>query len=128
MEYLGVFTAAAAGFGVGAIWYALLSGHWMEATGLSKDYVGGSASIFSYIAALIAYLLVAGMMRHMFVLSNIGTFDKGLVAGIGIGLFIVSPWIMMSNTFAGRPIKLSLIDGGSATLGCAVIGAVLSFL
>ena len=128
MEYLGVFAAAAAGFGVGAVWYALLSGHWMEATGLSKDYVGGSASIFSYIAALIAYLLVAGMMRHMFVLSNIGTLDKGLVAGIGIGLFIISPWIMMSNTFAGRPVKLSLIDGGSATLGCAVIGAVLSFL
>ena len=126
MEYLEVVIAAGAGFGVGAIWYALLSGHWMEAAGVSRGSVGSSAGVFPYIVAFIAYLLVAGMMRHMFVLSGVDELVKGLVSGIGIGLFLIGPWIMMSNTFGGRPLKLSLVDGGSATVGCAVIGAVLT--
>ena len=43
----------------------------------------------------------------------------------GIGLFFISPWIMINNGYGGRPFKLTLIDGGYATLGCAAIGLVL---
>jgi len=33
---------------------------------------------------------------------------------------------MINNAYGDRPFKLTLIDGGYATLGCAVIGAVLT--
>ena len=70
-------------------------------------------------------ILVAGMMRHTFALSGIDTWGKGLISGLGVGLFFISPWIMINNAYGDRPFKLTLIDGGYATFGCAIIGAVL---
>jgi hypothetical protein len=75
--------------------------------------------------SMVAMILVAGMMRHTFALSGIETFGKGLISGLGIGLFFISPWIMINNAYAVRPFKLTLIDAGYATFGCAIIGAIL---
>ena len=67
-------------------------------------------------------------MRHIFALSQITCFDKGLVAGLEIGLFFIAPWIMINNAYGMRPFKLTLIDGGYAVFGCAIICAVLTAL
>ncbi|MDE0347749.1 MAG: DUF1761 domain-containing protein, partial [Boseongicola sp.] len=81
-----------------------------------------------FILAGIAMLLVAGMMRHMFAMSGIDTLAAGLVGGLGVGLFFISPWIMINNAYGDRPFNLTLIDGGYATFGCAVIGAILGII
>lgn len=128
MEFLNVLVAAVAGFAFGAIWYMMLSKPWVEAVGIEVDENGRpvNESATPYIMAAIAMLVVAGMMRHVFNLSGIDTFAKGLISGLGIGLFFISPWIMINNGYGGRPFKLTLIDGGYATFGCAIIGAVLT--
>lgn len=128
MGFIAVLIAAAAGFGFGAIWYKVLANPWMEAAGVSKGPDGNPAnsSTLPYILAGVAMVLVAGMMRHTFSLSGIDTLGKGLVSGLGIGLFFISPWIMINNGYGGRPFKLTLIDGGYATFGCAIIGLVLT--
>ena len=41
-----------------------------------------------YIASFIAAVLVAGMMRHVFALSGIDGFGKGLVSGLALGCFL----------------------------------------
>jgi hypothetical protein len=53
---------------------------------------------------------------------------KGMTSGLGIGLFFIAPWIMMNNGYTARPFRLTLIDGGYAALGCAVIGLVLALI
>ncbi len=50
---------------------------------------------------------------------------KGLLSGLGVGLFFIAPWLAMSYAYAMRPRMLVLIDGGYAVLGCAAIGLVL---
>ena len=50
----------------------------------------------------------------------------GTIAGLGIGLFFISPWTMINNAYGMRPFKLTLIDGGYSTIGCGLIGLVLS--
>ena len=129
MEFLGVLIAAACGFAFGAGWYMALANPWMEAANIKRGPDGRPEgdSALPYIMAAIAMILVAGMMRHTFELSGIDTFGKGLISGLGIGLFFISPWIMINNGYGGRPFKLTLIDGGYATFGCAIIGAVLTF-
>jgi hypothetical protein len=129
MGFIAVLIAAAAGFGFGAIWYMALANPWMEAAGIKAGPDGKPMgdSPLPYIMAAIAMVLVAGMMRHSFALSGIETLGKGLVSGFGIGLFFISPWIMINNGYGGRPFKLTLIDGGYASLGCAIIGLVLTF-
>ena len=128
MGVLAVIIAAAAGFAVGAVWYGVFAKPWMADTGIEvgEDGKPVSMSPLPYIMAAIAMLLVAGMMRHTFALSNIDTVAKGVVSGLGIGLFFISPWIMINNGYGGRPFRLTLIDGGYATVGCAAIGLVLT--
>ena len=128
MGILAVIVAAIVGFAVGAVWYMALSKPWVEDTGLEVDEKGQpvNQSATPFIMAGIAMLLVSGMMRHTFTMSGIDAPVEGVISGLGIGLFFISPWIMMNNGFGGRPFKLTLIDGGYATIGCAIIGTILT--
>ena len=65
--------------------------------------------------------------------SGIEVDDRGIpvdasVTPFGIGLFFISPWIMINNSYGRRPFKLTVIDGGYATFGCAIMGAVLALM
>jgi hypothetical protein len=128
MGFLTVIVAAAAGFAVGAVWYMALAAPWMTAAGIKRipDGWPENSSALPFVLAGIAMVLVAGMMRHTFALSGIDSAGAGLVSGLGIGLFFISPWIMINNAYARRPFRLTLIDGGYATFGCAVIGLMLT--
>jgi len=127
MGILSVIIAAALSFAFGAGWYMALANPWMAAANIKmgEDGKPEGDSPLPYIMAAIAMVLVAGMMRHTFALSGIDTFGKGLISGLGVGLFFISPWIMINNGYGNRPFKLTLIDGGYATFGCAIMGAVL---
>ena len=128
MGIANVLAAAVAGFVFGAIWYMTLAKPWMQAAGIKMTADGkpdGNGSVLPFILSGVAMILVAGMMRHIFALSGIDTIGKGLVSGLGVGLFFIAPWTMINYAYAGRPFKLTLIDGGYAVFGCAIIGAVL---
>lgn len=94
MEFINVLAAAAAGFGVGAIWYGVLSKPWIKLSGVEVGADGKPANNTNptpYIMGFLAMILVAWMMRHVFELSDITTISKGLVSGFGIGLFLAAP-------------------------------------
>ncbi|MGB7318334.1 MAG: DUF1761 domain-containing protein [Planktotalea sp.] len=129
MELINVLVAAAVGFGVGAVWYGVFSKQWMAVSGVTVGADGKPANNsdpMPFIMGFLAMVLVAGMMRHVFALSDIDTLGKGLVSGFGIGLFLAAPWLMICYGFAGRPRQLLLIDGGYAAIGSAAIGLVLT--
>jgi hypothetical protein len=124
-----VMVAAVAAFAFGALWYGLLSGPWMAASGVEKGPDGrplNASNPRPYLIALVAMLLVAGMMRHTFAMSGIATPGSALVAGLGIGAFFITPWIALNNAYTSRPPALTAIDSGYAILGCGIIGTVLA--
>lgn len=129
MEWLSVVIAGLAGFGVGAIWYTVLAKPWMAASGVAIDpKTGGPANASNpvpYITSVIGSIVVAGMMRHAFGASGVDSLVETTVSGFGVGLFFVTPWIATFYAFSGRPLRLTLIDGGYATVGCTAIGLVL---
>lgn len=129
MEILSVIAAALASYVFGAVWYMMLARPWMAAAGLKAGPDGrpaNSASPAPYIIALVCALAVAGMMRHVFSLAGIDDAAKGLVSGLGIGLFFATPWIATNYGFSDRPKMLTVIDGGYATIGCGLMGLVLT--
>lgn len=128
MEILNVIVAAIASYAFGAAWYMTLARPWMEAAGvkIGEDGKPEGSSPLPYVVAFVSAVLVAGMMRHVFELSGIDTLGKGLVSGLGIGLFLASPWIATCYSFGGRPVKLILIDAGYITIGSAIMGLVLT--
>jgi hypothetical protein len=128
MELVNILAAAAASYIFGAIWYMSLARPWMEAAGIEADENGRpaeNAGAMPYVIAFVCAIIVAGMMRHVFALGGVEGVSKGLISGLGIGLFLATPWIATNYAFAGRPPRLTLIDGGYATIGCAVMGLIL---
>lgn len=129
MEILNILVAAVASWVFGAAWYMTLSKPWMAAAGIECDENGrpkGGNTPTPFILSAICMIVVAGFMRHIFATAQIETAGAGMIAGLGIGLFFISPWTMINNAYAMRPFKLTLIDGGYSTFGCAIIGLILT--
>lgn len=129
MELLSVIGAALGAFVLGSVWYMVLADPWMRASGVPRDADGrpeGGMNLSIFGASFVLQLIVAGMMRHIFALSGIDSVGEGVVAGLGVGLFFISPWIAINNMYAMRSPRLSLIDGGYATVACAVMGLILT--
>jgi len=127
MGILSVIAAAVAAFMFGGAWYGMLGKPWMKAAGITQEQVEGGAmkSPGPYIISFIMLLLVAGMMRHGLSMAGISSAGKSALAGFGIGAFMATPWIVTNHAYGMKPAKLTLIDGGYATIGCTVIGLVL---
>jgi hypothetical protein len=127
MEIINVLVAAAAAWVFGAIWYMALSKPWIRVSGVKLDEETGRplGGAMPFILSAIAMIVVAGFMRHIFAMTAIDTIGKGLTAGLGIGLFFITPWTLINNAYPGRPFLLTVIDGGYAVIGCGLIGAIL---
>ena len=131
MEVASVVAAAIAGYVLGALWYMVLGKPWMAAAGIEAGEDGRpkqGMGAMTYLLAFIAMLLVAGMIRHVLAQAGIVSPAKAGLAGLGLGLFVASPWIMLNNAFGGRPFRLTLIDGGYASLGCGLIAVVVALI
>jgi hypothetical protein len=125
MAFLGVIAAAVAAFAFGAVWYIAMSRPWMAASGVTEAQQRASGPM-PFVVGLVAMVLVAGMMRHIFAGAGIVTPGAGLLAGAGIGAFVITPWMAMNYAFALRKPALSVIDGVNAVVGCAIMGVVLT--
>lgn len=127
MGIVSVIAAAAAGWIVGGIWYGLNARRWMSAAGLTEQTVNRKDPV-PYVASFLLLIVVAGMTRHVFSGAGIATPGAGLVAGLGLGLFVAAPWLVTNYLYARRPPMLMLIDGAYAALGTAAIGLVLTLV
>jgi len=128
MGVVAVLVAALAGFAMGAVWYMVLSKPWMKAAGIPMDENGkpqGNMSATPFVIAGVCMILVAGMMRHIFSMAGIDSAGAGLIAGLGVGAFFITPWVAMNYGYAKRPVNLTVLDGGYSILGPGVIGLVL---
>ena len=124
MGFLSVVAAATAAWIFGAIWYGVVGKQWMAASGLTEESVNRSNPA-PYIVSFLCALLVAGMMRHVLVTSGVETVGKGLLTGLGLGLFIAVPWGVTNVLFAQRDRALIWMDGVYPTVGMALMGVVL---
>lgn len=128
MGILSVLVAAVAAYAFGSVWYMALAKPWMAASGVPVGEDGRPVNASDpkpFIVAFIMALLVAGMMRHIFIMAGIDSAGKGLITGLGLGLFVAAPWIVNNVMFSDRSKSLIWMDGGYAAGGCAVAGLVL---
>jgi hypothetical protein len=128
MALVAILMAAAAGFGVGAIWYSVFAEAWLTATGRTEEEIRRKRDAAPFLLAGIAALLAAGLMRHVFATAGVSGWGAGMVSGLGLGAFVVAPWLAMNAAFGGRPRALWWIDGGHATLAFGAMGLVLGLL
>ena len=129
MPILPILLAGLAGWAFGAIWYSIFAKPWIAASGVATDANGKPAnqkSPLPYVISILSAMIVAATMHYAFDMLGIETVTKGFTSGLGIGACFAAPWLATNYGFAGRPFRLTLIDGGYATFGSAVIGAVIA--
>ena len=125
MEYLNVIAAGVATWIFGAIWYMSISKGWMAASGLTEETIDNKNPL-PYIVSLIGAIVVAGMMRHVLAGAGVDSVGKGLLTGLGLGAFIVSPWIINNVLYGQRDKRLIWMDCGYPVIGMAIMGVVLN--
>lgn len=131
MGFLAVILAAVATFIFGALWYGAFAAQWKKDSGVTLDEDGNPINAKSpnpYVISFIGIIIVAGFLRLLLESVSISGALNALQWGIGVGLFFISPWIALNNGYSTRPFRLSLIDGGYATIGCAIMALVLYWL
>ena len=125
MEYLNVIAAGVATWIFGAIWYMSIAKSWMDASDLTEETIDNKNPL-PYIVSLIGAIIVAGMMRHVLAGSGVDSVGKGLLTGLGLGAFIVSPWIINNVLYGQRDKRLIWMDCGYPVIGMAIMGVVLT--
>jgi hypothetical protein len=125
MEFLNVLAAAIGAFAFGAVWYIAMSKPWMAASGVTEEQQRNGGPM-PFVVGIAAMIVVAGMMRHLFASGGIVTMGAGIVAGAGIGAFLITPWVAMNYAFSQRKPALTVIDSVNAVVGCAVMGVILT--
>ena len=125
MEILNVLAAAVAAWMFGAIWYMSISKGWMDATGVTEDQVNNGSKL-PYLVSLIGAILVAGMLRHVLAGAGITEIGKSITTGVGLGLFVVCPWIVNNILYGMRDRRLIWMDGLFPVVGMGIMGLVLA--
>ena len=127
MNYLAVFVAALAGFGVGAVWYGVFGKAWLDALCKSEDDIKGSGAaqalpfVTGLVADLVMAIMLAWLMGH---LGNI-TIHGGLITGLFVWVGFVITTMGVNHAFSGASPKLTAIDGGHWLAVLLVMGAII---
>ena len=134
-NYLAIGLAAIASFLFGAIWYGLLSKHWMAAAGFEqKDMVDANGKpkiplvpmIISFVAELVMAVVLAGVLFH--VAKSGLTVRAGLITAFLCWLGFVITTLATNHAYGRAKPALTLIDGGH-WLGVLLIqGLVLGWM
>lgn len=128
MNYIAIPIAGLAGYAFGAAWYSLLGPRWQRAVGLTAEEVKPSRNISAFVIALVANIVVAGIMAHVFETAGVADPLAGLVGGFGLGAFVAGSYILVNYSFARAPGALKAIDIGHAAGSAAIIGLALGLM
>jgi uncharacterized protein DUF1761 len=127
INHLAVIIAALAAFGLGSVWYMVLSKPWLRATDktaaeLKKE---GPAKALPFVVCLLALFvmawMLAGLMGHI---GNI-TVRGGMITGAFVWTGFVITTMGVNHTFGGQKPMLTLIDGLYWLAVLVLMGAVI---
>jgi len=123
MNHLAVVLAAAAGFGVGFVWYGILGNAWMTALGKTTAELKPRPApfIIAIVALLIAAYMLAGLIGHM----GEVTLRNGVISSAFVWTGFVVTSIAVNYAFQNAKLTLIAIDSGHWLVVLLVMGAVI---
>jgi len=130
VNYIAVILSALAYYAGGALWYSplLFGKSWMEAVGLTEDKIKEQRKNAwkSYITAIAGALLISYGIARVEMYMGVNSIGGGMHMGFWSWLCFVVTTAATNNAFAGRPLKLTLIDSGYHLYGFLVMGVILA--
>jgi hypothetical protein len=128
INYLAVLVAAIASFFVGWPWYMTFGKSWARAVGKDPDNPPKPEPkpfIVLGIGLLVIAYVLAGFIGHLG--QGQVTVSNGIISGLFAWAGFVIPTMAINYTFQGRPLTLTLIDGGHFLVVLVVMGAIIGW-
>ncbi|KGQ18062.1 DUF1801 domain containing protein [Lysobacter dokdonensis DS-58] len=127
LNWLAIIAAAVSAFLLGGIWYGpLFKNAWCREAGVDPNAKPKSHPAKTFAIAFVASLVAAYGFAMLLHLTNSGTeLWKAVHAGVMVGFFYVAMSFGINYAFAGRSLKLWLIDAGYHILQFALYGVIL---
>ena len=129
INYWAVIVGALVYYAGGALWYSpvLFARPWMAAVGFTEEKMTEAKKNAwkSYLTALVSAFLISFGMARLMSYMNVYSLMGGLQTGFWSWLIFVMTTLATNSSFAGRSLKLYLIDGFYHFYGFMVIGIIL---
>ena len=126
INILAVVVSAVAAMVVGFIWYSppLFEKAWLKDTGRTREQLEADSPL-KYLVAFIGSLLMAYILARLLDIVGGPSLELGLLIAVMVWVAFVAATSAANFAFAGRPVRLWLIENGSHLLTLLVIGAIL---
>jgi hypothetical protein len=129
INYLAVLVAAVFAWIASAAWYMSLGRIWAAALGKSPEQMEADRKkpgaflpfIYVFVPDLIIAWVLAGLLAHLGAVTVRG----GLIAGAFCWFGFILTTIVANYSFAGRNVRLLLIDAGNWLIVLLVVGAIV---
>jgi hypothetical protein len=108
---------------VGMVWYRALAEPWMRAVGKTREELGGANT--GYAVALLCAFVMAYVLARVIAWAEADDPGAGLVAGILVWIGFVATTMAVNTIFAGRTLRLWLIDGAYHLVCLMGMGLIL---
>ena len=126
INVLAVVVSAVAGMVVGFIWYSppLFEKAWLEDIGRTREQIEGDSPL-KYLVAFIGTLLMAYIVARLLDLVGGPSLELGILLAVVVWVAFVAATSAANFAFAGRPVRLWLIENGNHLLTLLVMGVIL---
>ncbi len=128
VNWWAVLVAAGVNMIVGFSWYtpAIFGKTWAKLIGIKMDQMGGPNPPRTFALTGLAALLQGYILAHF--VAYVGATDglSGATTGVWLWMGFVLTTAGVNTMFAGRPLKLFLIDSGYYLVVFAINGALLA--
>lgn len=125
INIVGVFLGALGGFAFGAVYYTLLSKHWLDAIGKSEEEIKGR-SAGPFVTSFVSLLVMGSVLAWHFDqqgsegMNSLGVIKPAVI--LWLGLIVTS--MATNNAFQGAKAKLTVIDS-LHWLGVLIVQALI---
>lgn len=126
INILAVVVSAVAAILVGFIWFSppLFEKAWLEDIGRTREQIEGDSPL-KYLVAFIGSLLMAYIVARLLDLVGGPSLEMGILLAVVVWVAFVAATSAANFAFAGRPVRLWLIENGNHLLTLLVMGVIL---
>jgi uncharacterized protein DUF1761 len=125
VNYLAVLVAGIVFFGWGALWYTVFGKQWVAAVGVPHMTATGAAVWYPYLVSFIMTLLAAYALARVLAGQSNVSVGVGAWMGFMLGLLVFGAIAYEEYIFEQRTPMLAVINIGYASIGMAIVGAIL---
>ena len=128
INYLAVLVSAVIIFLLGGLWYSpvLFAKPWMSAINKSEEELKKDAKRTNYLVAFMQGLISAYILAIFISWAQAATLGSGVWIGFMCWFGFAGTTSLVHNIFAGRHLKLWIIDSGYTLISFIIAGIILA--